>query len=250
MKMCPKWTHLDGEKKMCPKEKIQRAMSVIGVMWIGILLIYTQEINPMIGFFTSFVLWKLTKYDCEKEKINNKKLLLFGAIVFLSGNYKIEEYLLSLIVVFTTFQVFGTLVKNVREENQRKQDLLSRIYVSMAIFYTLRMIFIFEVPDMLIPLHEVCVTTMEYLRMNQAIEWSIITILVVLNAVMLWKNKLKADIPLILGIMAGMFGLEDMTAIIFLSNALNIINRVKEFGDEKIYEHQDFVQQTRKIYKL
>ena len=145
-------------------------------------------------------------------------------------------------IIFTTFQIFSILVKNGMEANQRKQDLLSRVYISMALFYTLRMIFIFEVPDMLIPLHEVYVTAMEYLKMNQAIEWSIITILVILNAIMLWKNKLKADMPLIIGIMAGMFGLENMTAIICLSIALKIINKVKKLGDEKIYEHQNFIQ--------
>ena len=55
-------------------ERIKTMLSVVLPMWTGILLIYTFEMNPLIGFFLSAVLWRLTRLD-SKRKAQCEKII-------------------------------------------------------------------------------------------------------------------------------------------------------------------------------
>ena len=78
-------------------ERIKTILSVVLPMWTGILLIYTFEMNPLIGFLISAVLWQLTRLD-GKQKLNAKKLLLIALLVSVSGNYKASDLIVSAIL--------------------------------------------------------------------------------------------------------------------------------------------------------
>ena len=74
-------------RKLTEEGKIKSLLTVLLQMWTGILLIYTFEMKPLIGFLMSAVLWRLTRLD-SKRKLNAKKLLLIALLVSVSGNDK------------------------------------------------------------------------------------------------------------------------------------------------------------------
>lgn len=238
----PLWAALEFTLSDERKKLIYRAFSMIMIIWFAILMIYNFEINPIIGFCISYVMWRVVQSNIKKEKINNKKLVLFGIIIFLSGNYRVEEYLLSIVVMFTVFHIMQNFINRREELKQENQEILKIIYIAITAFYTLRMIFIFDVSEILMPLHKMYLSIMEILIGNQPLMWAIIAILIILNVVLIWKSQKQTEIPLMIGMMAGMFGIEDMTAIIVMSVALNRLREIKIYGDEKVDEHQKFVQ--------
>ena len=115
-------------------------LSVALPMWTGILLIYTFEMKPLIG-----VLWRLTRLD-GKQKLNAKKLLLIALLVSVSGNYKASDFIFNASVGVTLFQAINFFT-SLKQES--RQSWLLMVYVSMAIYYTLRMTLVFEVPEIL-----------------------------------------------------------------------------------------------------
>lgn len=193
-------------------ERIQSILSVVLPFWIGILLIYTFEMNPLIGFFISFVLWRLMTLG-GKQKLNKKKLLLIGLLISVSGNYKAEEFILNALVGMTAFQVINFFTKS---EEEGRRNWLPIMYVSLAVFYTLRMTLVFDVLEILIPMHEFYTAIAENLRGNPVVELVIIVNLVVVNAIIFFK-RLQNDSALIMGLFSGLCGLEDTTAIILMS---------------------------------
>lgn len=90
------------------------------------------------------------------------------------------------------------------------------MYVSLAVFYTLRMTLVFDVLEILIPMHEFYTAIAENLRGNPVVELVIIVNLVVVNAIIFFK-RLQNDSALIMGLFSGLCGLEDTTAIILMS---------------------------------
>ena len=86
-------------------------------MWTGILLIYTFEMNPLIGFFLSAVLWRLTKLD-GKRKLKAKKLLLIALLVSVSGNYKASDFVFNASVGVTVFQAIKFFTSLKQESRQ------------------------------------------------------------------------------------------------------------------------------------
>ena len=164
-------------------ERIKTMLSVALPMWMGILLIYTFEMKPLIGFFLSAVLWRLTRLD-SKRKLNGKKLLLIALLVSMSGNYKASE-----------------------------------------------------------------LSAEEYLTVNQKIEWAISLSLIAISVAIFFKRGTQEDFPLIMGLISGLCGLEDMTAIILISMLGKMILRLEE-GTDVGREYKKSVQQAGKIYKL
>ena len=144
-------------------------LSVALPMWTGILLIYTFEMKPLIGFLISAVLWRLTRLD-GKRKLNAKKLLLIALLASVSGNYKASDFILNAAVGVTVFQEISFFTSSKKES---RQSWLPIVYVTMAIYYTLRMTLIFDVPEILSTVHEWYKSTEEYLKANQTIEWAI-----------------------------------------------------------------------------
>ena len=226
-------------------ERIKTILSVALPMWTGILLIYTFEMNPLIGFFLSAVLWRLTRLD-SKRKLNAKKLLLIALLVSVSGNYKTSDFMLNASVGVTLFQAINFFTSSKEKSYQR---WLLMVYVSMAIYYTLRMTLVFEVPEILSTPHEWYKSAEEYLKANQTIEWAISLSLIAIDMAIIFKSGMQEHFPLIIGLISGLCGLEDMTAIILISMVGKMILRLEE-GVEVGREYKKSVQQAGKVYKL
>ena len=220
-------------------------LSVVLPMWTGILLIYTFEMKPLIGFLISAVLWRLTRLD-GKRKLNAKKLLLIALLVSVSGNYKASDFIFNAAIGVTVFQAINFFTSS-KEES--RQSWLPMVYVSMAIYYTLRMTLVFEVPEILSMAHEWYKSTEEYLKANQTIEWAISLSLIAIDMAIIFKSGMQEHFPLIIGLISGLCGLEDMTAIILISMVGKMILRLEE-GVEVGREYKKSVQQAGKIYKL
>ena len=226
-------------------ERIKTILSVALPMWTGILLIYTFEMNPLIGFLISAVLWRLTRLD-GKRKLNAKKLLLIALLVSVSGNYKASDFIFNAAIGVTVFQAINFFTSS-KEES--RQSWLPMVYVSMAIYYTLRMTLIFEVPEILSVAHEWYKSAEEYLTANREVEWAISLSMVAISVAIFFKSGTQEGLPLIMGLILGLCGLEDMMAIILISMVGKMILRLEE-GTEIGREYKKSVQQAGKIYKL
>ena len=226
-------------------ERIKTMLSVALPMWTGILLIYTFEMNPLIGFFLSAVLWRLTRLD-SKRKLNAKKLLLIALLVSVSGNYKASDFVFNAVIGVTVFQAINFFTSS-KEESQ--QSWLPMVYVSMAIYYTLRMTLVFEVLEILSTAHEWYKSVEGYLAANQTIEWAISLSLIAINVAIFFKSGTQKYLPLIMGLISGLCGLEDVSVIIILSLVGKMAFKIKN-GDEEENECEKSVQQAGKIYKL
>ena len=226
-------------------ERIKTILSVALPLWTGILLIYTFEMNPLIGFFLSTVLWRLTRLN-GKRKLNGKKLLLIGLLVSVSGNYKASDFILNAAVGVTVFQAISFFISS---KEKSWQSWLPIVYVSMAIYYTLRMTLIFEVPEILSTAHEWYKSAEEYLRANQPIEWAISLSLIAINVAIFFKSGTQDYLPFIIGLISGLCGLEDVSVIIVLSIVSKMVYKIKN-GDEEENECEKPVQQAGKVYKL
>ena len=226
-------------------ERIKTILSVALPMWTGILLIYTFEMNSLIGFLMSVVLWRLTRLD-GKQKLNARKLLLIALLVSVSGNYKTSDFMLNASVGVTLFQAINFFTSSKEKSYQR---WLLMVYVSMAIYYTLRMTLVFEVPEILSTPHEWYKSAEEYLKANQTIEWAISLSLIAIDMAIIFKSGMQEHFPLIMGLISGLCGLEDMTAIILISMVGKMILRLEE-GVEVGREYKKSVEQAGKIYKL
>lgn len=232
-------------RKLAKEEKIKDLLAVLLQMWTGILLTYTFEMNPLIGFLMSVVLWRLTRLD-GKQKLNAKKLLLIALLVSVSGNYKASDFILNASVGVTMFQAINFFTSSKKES---QQSWLPMVYISMAIYYTLRMTLVFDVPEILSTAHEWYKLAEEYLSANQKIEWAISLSLIAISVAIFFKSRIQEHLPLILGLTSGLCGLEDMSAIIALSLVGKMVFRIKN-GDEEENECEKPVQQAGKIYKL
>ena len=226
-------------------ERIKTILSVVLPMWTGILLIYTFEMNPLIGFLMSAVLWRLTTLD-GKRKLNAKKLLLIALLLSVSGNYKASDFVFNAVIGFTAFQATNFFA--ISKEKSRQSWLLM-VYVSMAIYYTLRMTLIFDVPEILLTAHEWYMSAEEYLTTNQTIEWAISLSLIAINVAIFFKSGTQKHVPLIMGLISGLCGLEDVSMIIILSLVGKMAFKIKN-GDDEENECEKSVQQAGKIYKL
>lgn len=214
-------------------------------MWTGILLIYTFEMNPLIGFLISAVLWQLTRLD-SKQKLNAKKLLLIALLVSVSGNYRASDFILNASVGVTLFQAINFFASSKQES---RQSWLLMVYVTMAIYYTLRMTLVFDVPEIFSTAHEWYKSAEEYLSANQKIEWTISLSLIAISVAIFFKSRTQEHLPLIMGLTSGLCGLEDMSAIIALSLVVKMAFKIKN-GDEEENECEKPVQQAGKVYKL
>ena len=226
-------------------ERIKTILSVVLPLWTGILLIYTFEMNSLIGFFISAVLWRLMRLD-DKRKLNGKKLLLIALLISVSGNYKASDFVFNAVIGFTVFQAINFFTSS-KEES--RQSWLLMVYVSMVIYYTLRMTLVFDVPEILSMPHEWYKLAEEYLKANQTIEWVISLSLIAISTSIFFKSGTQENVPLIMGLISGLCGLEDMTAIIALSLIGKMVFKIKN-GDEEKNECEKPVEQAGKIYKL
>ena len=226
-------------------ERIKTILSVVLPMWTGILLIYTFEMNPLIGFLMSAVLWRLTRLD-GKQKLNAKKLLLIALLVSVSGNYKASDFVFNASVGVTLFQAMNFFTSS---KEKSRQSWLPMMYVSMAIYYTLRMTLIFDVPEILLTAHELYMSAEEYLTTNQKIEWAISLNLIAINVAIFFKSGTQKHLPLIMGLISGLCGLEDVSVIIILSLVSKMLFKIRN-GDDEENECEKPVQQAGKIYKL
>ena len=226
-------------------ERIKKILSVALSMWTGILLIYTFEMNPLIGFLLSAVMWRLTRLD-GKQKLNGKKLLLIALLVSVSGNYKASDFIFNAAVGVTAFQAINLFTSS---KEKSRQSWLPMIYVSMAIYYTLRMTLIFDVPEILSTAHEWYMSAEEYLAANQKIEWAISLSMIGISAAIFFKSGTQEHLPLIMGLISGLCGLEDVSVIIVLSLVGKMVFKIKN-GDDEENECEKPVQQAGKIYKL
>ena len=230
---------------LAKEEKVKSLLTVLLQMWTGILLIYTFEMNPLIGFLMSAVLWRLTRLD-GKQKLNAKKLLLIALLLSVSGNYKASDFVFNASVGVTVFQAINFFTSS--KEKSRK-SWLPMVYVSMAIYYTLRMTLVFDVPEILSTAHEWYMSAEKYLTANQTIEWTISLSLIAISVAIFFKSRTQEHLPLIMGLISGLCGLEDTTAIILMSMIGKMILRLGK-GVEVGREYKKSVQQTGKIYKL
>lgn len=212
-------------------------LSVALPMWTGILLIYTFEMNPLIGFFLSAVLWRLTILD-GKRKLNTKKLLLIALLVSVSGNYKVSDFILNVAIGVTVFQAINFFTSSKKES---QQSWLPMVYVTMAIYYTLRMTLVFDVPEILSTAHDWYKSAEEYLSANQKMEWAISLSLIAISMAIFFKSGTQEDLPLIMGLISGLCELEDMTAIILMSMIGKMILRLGK-GVEVGREYKKSVQ--------
>ena len=231
--------------KLAKEEKIKGLLSVLLQMWTGILLVYTFEMNPLIGFLMSAVLWRLTILD-GKRKLNAKKLLLITLLVSVSGNYKASDFMLNAAVGVTVFQVINFFISS---KEKSWQSWLQMVYVTMAIYYTLRMTLVFDVPEILLTAHELYMSAEEYLTANKKIEWAISLSLIAINMAILFKSGTQEHLPLIMGLISGLCGLEDVSVIIVLSLVGKMVFKIRN-GDDGENECEKPVQQAGKIYKL
>ena len=229
---------------LAKEEKVKSLLTVLLQMWTGILLIYTFEMNPLIGFLMSAVLWRLMTID-GKQKLNAKKLLLIALLVSVSGNYKVSDFILNASVGVTLFQAINFFTSS---KEKSRQSWLPTVYVS-AIYYTLRMTLVFDVPEILSTAHEWYMSAEKYLTSNQTIEWTISLSLIAISVAIFFKSRTQEHLPLIMGLISGLCGLEDTTAIILMSMIGKMILRLGK-GVEVGREYKKSVQQTGKIYKL
>ena len=232
-------------RKLAEEEKIKDLLTVLLQMWTGILLIYTFEMNPLIGFLMSAVLWRLTRLD-GKRKINAKKLLLIALLVSVSGNYRASDFILNASVGVTLFQAINFFASSKQES---RQSWLLMVYVTMATYYTLRMTLVFDVPEILSTAHDWYKSAEEYFRANQKIEWAISLSLIAINVAIFFKSENQEHFSLIMGLISGLCGLEDVTAIILMSILGKMILRLGK-GAEVGSEYKKSFQQAGKIYKL
>lgn len=232
-------------RKLAEEEKIKSLLTMLLQMWTGILLIYTFEMNPLIGFLISAVLWRLTRLD-GKKKLNAKKLLLIAMLVSLSDNYKASDFIFNAAFGVTVFQAINFFTSSKEKSRQR---WLQMVYVSMAIYYTLRMTLIFDVPEILSTAHEWYMSAEEYLAANQKIEWAISLSMIAISVAIFFKSGTQEHLPLIMGLISGLCGLEDVSVIIVLSLVGKMVFKIKN-GDEEKNECEKPVQQAGKIYKL
>ena len=232
-------------RKLAAEKKFHEMLSVMLQLWSGVLLIYTFGMNPLLGFFVSAVLWRLVKFD-GKQKLNVKKLSLIALLVFVSGHYKASEFVLNAVIGFTVFQVLSFFSKS---KSETRQNRLPMVYVTMAIYYTLRMTLVFDVPEILSTAHEWYMSVEKYLTANQTIEWIISLSLIAISVAIFFKSRTQEHLPLIMGLTSGLCGLEDMSAIIALSLVVKMAFKIKN-GDEEENECEKPVQQAGKIYKL
>ena len=123
------------------------------------------------------------------------------------------------------------------------------VYVTMVIYYTLRMTLVFDVPEILSMVHEWYMSAEKYLSANQTIEWAISLSLIAISVAIFFKSRTQEYLPLIMGLTSGLCGLEDMSAIIALSLVGKMVFKIKN-GDEEENECEKPVQQAGKIYKL
>lgn len=232
-------------RKLAEEEKIKSLLTVLLQMWTGILLIYTFEMNPLIGFLMSAVLWRLTRLD-GKQKLNGKKLLLIALLVSVSGNYKASDFIFNASVGVTAFQAINLFTSS---KEKSRQSWLPMVYVTMAIYYTLRMTLVFDVLEILSTVHEWYKSAEGYLTANQPIEWAISLSLIAISMAIFFKSGTQEHLPLIMGLISGLCGLEDVSAIIVLSLVGKMVFKIKN-GDEEENECEKPVQQAGKIYKL
>lgn len=218
-------------------ERIKTILSIALPLWTGILLIYTFEMNPLIGFFLSAVLWRLTILD-GKRKLNTKKLLLIALLVSVSGNYKVSDFILNVAIGVTVFQAINFFTSSKKES---QQSWLPMVYVTMAIYYTLRMTLVFDVPEILSTAHDWYKSAEEYLSANQKMEWAISLSLIAISMAIFFKSGTQEDLPLIMGLISGLCELEDMTAIILMSMIGKMILRLGK-GVEVGREYKKSVQ--------
>ena len=113
-------------------ERIKTILSVVLPMWTGILLIYTFEMNPLIGFLMSAVLWRLTTLD-GKRKLNAKKLLLIALLLSVSGNYKASDFVFNAVIGFTAFQATNFFA--ISKENRQCQEFCVIRIVDLTPFF-------------------------------------------------------------------------------------------------------------------
>ena len=232
-------------RKLAEEEKIKSLLTVLLQMWTGILLVYTFEMNPLIGFFLSAVLWRLTRLD-GKRKLNAKKLLLIALLVSVSGNYKASDFIFNASVGVTVFQAINFFTSS---KEKSRQSWVPMVYVTMAIYYTLRMTLVFDVPEIFSTAHEWYKSAEEYLSANQPIEWTISLSLIAISMAIFFKSGTQEHLPLIMGLISGLCGLEDVSVIIVLSLVGKMVFKIKN-GDEEENECEKPVQQAGKIYKL
>ena len=107
----------------------------------------------------------------------------------------------------------------------------------------------FEVPEILLPAHEWHMSVEEYLSGNQKIEWAISLSLIAISVAIFFKSRTQEHSPLIMGLISGLCGLEDVTAIILMSIVGKMILRLGK-GVELGREYKKSVQQAGKVYKL
>ena len=232
-------------RKLATESKLHEMLSVILQLWSGVLLIYTFGMNPLLGFFVSAVLWRLTKFE-GKQKLNMKKLSLIALLIAVSGYYRASEFVFNAVIGFTVFQVLSFFSKS---KFETRQNWLPIVYVTMAIYYTLRMTLVFSVPEILMPIHEGYMFAGKFLSENQIVEWIILMSLMALDMAIFLKQGKQEKLPLIMGLVSGICGLEDMTVIVSLSIVGKVIFKVKNGAGEKT-ECEESVQQAGKIYKL
>ena len=218
-------------------EKIKSVMSFGLPFWLGVLLIYTFEMNSLTGFFVAIML-------CRAEQLSEKDLLLAGLLIVLGGNYKFNEFIFNAAIGTTIFQAVRLFAKS---EQVTRRNWLRAVLMSTLTFYTLRMTLIFDVPAPLLPIHELYAAATEYLRVNQNLMWLMSASLVAANAIIFLKTKAQRELPLTMGVLFGMCGLEDMTAIIVSSLVGQMVFKI---GDDELSEYQKFVQEAGKVHKL
>ena len=63
------------------------------------------------------------------------------------------------------------------------------VYVTMAIYYTLRMTLVFDVPEILMPIHEGYMSVEKFLSANQIVEWIILMNLMALDMAIFLKRS-------------------------------------------------------------
>ena len=89
----------------------------------------------------------------------------------------------------------------------------------------------------------------EYLAANQTIEWAISLSLIAINMAIFFKSRTQEHLPLIMGLISGLCGLEDVSAIIALSIVGKMVFKIKN-GDDEENECEKPIQQAGKVYKL
>lgn len=193
----------------------------------------------------SAVMCRLTRLD-GKRKLNAKKLLLIAFLLSVSGNYRASDFILNSSVGVTLFQAINFFTSSKKEV---RQSWLPMVYVTMAIYYTLRMTLVFDVPEILSTVHECYKSAEGYLTANQTIEWAISLSLIAISVAIFFKNGTQEHLSLIMGLISELCELEDMTAIILMNMFGKMILRLGK-GAEVGGEYKKSVQQAGKIYKL